>query len=89
MDSALTGGITPSTYLGFIAQYWDNDMLPLWVKSLTYRAGIYGLAINPGTNWIIAHTSWASPNIILVLDPNGLLKGAYTFAGITNYHHFF
>jgi hypothetical protein len=51
-------------------------------------SGVYGIAINPATKWIIAHSSWANPNIILILDPNGILKGAYTYAEIPNYHKF-
>jgi hypothetical protein len=28
----------------------------------------------------------ANPNIILILDPTGILKGAYTYAGIQGYN---
>jgi hypothetical protein len=57
-------------------------MLPVWVKSLTTPSAIYGIAINPATKWIIAHTANRSPNLILILDPNGNLKGAYTYSNI-------
>jgi hypothetical protein len=63
-------------------------MLPVWVKSLTTWSGIYGVAINPETKWIIAHTCCGSPNLILILDSDGNLKGAYTYAGIPNYNIF-
>ena len=61
-------------------------MLPLWVKSLTISwSVITGIAIDPVTKWIIAHSVDTSPNIILILDPDGNLKGAYTFAQIQDY----
>ena len=28
---------------------------------------------------IIGHTGWTTPNTILILDPDGNLKGAYTY----------
>jgi hypothetical protein len=55
-------------------------MMPNWVKSLTTESNIKGIAINPETKWIIGHTAFATPNIILILDPSGNLKGAYTYA---------
>jgi hypothetical protein len=63
-------------------------MLPKWVKSLTTWSGINGIAINPATKWIIAHTANRSPNIILILDSDGNLKGAYTYADIPHYDKF-
>jgi hypothetical protein len=60
-------------------------MLPKWVKSLTiFWSNIFGIAINPATKWIIAHTTNIIPNIILILDSDGSLKGAYTYAYIPN-----
>ena len=38
-----------------------------------------GIAINPATKWIIAHSAFTNSNIILILDPDGNLKGAYTY----------
>jgi hypothetical protein len=38
------------------------------------------VAIQPATKFIIAHTGWNNPNIILILAPDGSLKGAYTYA---------
>jgi fumarylacetoacetate (FAA) hydrolase family protein len=63
-------------------------MLPVWVKSLTTSSNIFGIAINPATKWIIAHTANRSPNIILILDSDGNLKGAYTYANIPSYDRF-
>jgi hypothetical protein len=63
-------------------------MLPKWVKSLTTGSSIFGIAINPETKWIIAHTGDRSPNLILILDSDGNLKGAYTHADIPNYDNF-
>ena len=63
-------------------------MLPVWVKSLTTSSHIYGIAINPASKWIIAHTAYRSPNLILILDPDGNLKGAYTYSGIPDYDRF-
>jgi hypothetical protein len=57
-------------------------MLPKWVKSLTTLSAIFGIAINPATKWIIAHTYGGNPTQILILDPDGNLKGAYTFTDI-------
>jgi hypothetical protein len=57
-------------------------MMPIWVKSLTADSEIRGIAINPETKWIIAHSANASPNIIVILDPSGNLKGAYTYGNI-------
>jgi hypothetical protein len=62
-------------------------MLPVWVKSLTTWSYIYGIAINPATKWIIAHTAYRSPNIILILDSDGNLKGAYSYTGIPDYDY--
>ena len=45
-----------------------------------------GIAINPETKWIIAHTAVVNPNCLLILDPNGNLKGAYTYANMPNYN---
>jgi hypothetical protein len=44
-----------------------------------------GIAINPSTKWIIAHTNWVNPKLILILDPNGNLKGAYTYVNSPDY----
>jgi hypothetical protein len=65
-------------------------MLPVWVKSLQaiLSSGIYGIAINPATKWIIAHSGWNVPYYILILDPVGNLKGAYTYANIPDYDKF-
>jgi hypothetical protein len=63
-------------------------MLPSWAKSLTTNSIIAGIAINPATKWIIAHSSLRNPNIILILDPNGMLKGGYTYAGIPDYKEY-
>jgi hypothetical protein len=63
-------------------------MLPYWIRSLTTHSNIDGIAINPETKYIIAHSSWASPNFILIIDPDGTLKGAYTYAGIRDYNRF-
>jgi hypothetical protein len=52
-------------------------MIPKWVKSLTVDSMIKGIAINPETKWIIAHTANTYPNIIVILDPYANLKGAY------------
>ena len=60
----------------------------MWVKSLTTWSYIPGIAINPATKWIIAHTGNRFPNLILILDPDGNLKGAYTYANIHNYDNF-
>jgi hypothetical protein len=62
-------------------------MLPKWVKSYTTtsNSGIYGIAINPETKWIIAHSGWDPPYYLLILDINGNLIGAYTYTGIPNY----
>jgi hypothetical protein len=62
-------------------------MLPKWVKSLTTFSSIYGIAINPAKKWIIAHSAWTNPNIILILDPDGNLKGAYSYTGIPDYNY--
>jgi hypothetical protein len=42
---------------------------------------IYGIAINPTKKWIIAHSGRGSPYYLLIIDPNGNLKGAYTYVG--------
>jgi hypothetical protein len=63
-------------------------MLPKWVKSLTTWSGIYGIAINPATKWIIAHSGYRTPNLILILDSDGNLKGAYSYTGIPDYDRF-
>jgi hypothetical protein len=62
-------------------------MLPKWVKSLTTTSNcsIYGIAINPETKWILAHSGWEPPYYLLILDINGNLKGAYTYAADYNY----
>jgi hypothetical protein len=60
----------------------------MWVKSLTTYSKIHGIAINPASKWIIAHTAFRSPNLILILDQDGNLKGAYTYADIPNYDKF-
>ena len=60
-------------------------MMPQWVKSLTTYSSIRGIAINPATKWIIAHTALISPNILMIFDPNGNLKGAYTYADYPDY----
>jgi hypothetical protein len=62
-------------------------MLPVWVKSLTTYSSIYGIAINPTTKWIIAHSGWISPYYLLILDPDGNLKGAYSYTGIPDYNY--
>jgi len=61
-------------------------MLPKWVKSLTTDSSIHGIAINPETKWVIAHSSMASPNFIMILDQEGNLKGAYTYSNISPYN---
>ena len=54
-------------------------MLPQWVRTLpTVSSAIHGIAINPATKWIIAYAHWISK--ILILNPLGELKGAYTYA---------
>ena len=58
----------------------------MWVKSLTTWSYIPGIAINPATKWIIAHTGNRFPNLILILDPDGNLKGSYTYSGIPYYY---
>jgi hypothetical protein len=64
-------------------------MLPLWVKSLTTSdSDVYGLAINPATKWIIAHSGYSAPYYLLILDPDGNLKGAFTYLNIQNYDRF-
>jgi hypothetical protein len=63
-------------------------MLPVWVKSLTTNSVISGIAINPASKWIIAHTYFRSPNLILILDSDGNLKGAYSYTGIPDYDRF-
>jgi hypothetical protein len=64
-------------------------MLPVWVKSLSTWSIITGIAINPATKWLIAHSRDNSPsNYLLILDPDGKIKGAYTYTGIPNYHKF-
>jgi hypothetical protein len=62
-------------------------MLPKWVKSLTTTSNcsIYGIAINPETKWIFAHSGWDPPYYLMILDINGNLKGAYTYAADYNY----
>jgi hypothetical protein len=40
------------------------------------------------TKWIIAHSSFANPKKILILDPDGNLKGAYTYGIIQDYDRF-
>jgi hypothetical protein len=61
-------------------------MLPLWIKSLTTsNSDVYGIAINPATKWIIAHSGYSAPYYLLILDSDGNLKGAYTYANIPNY----
>ena len=79
MESALTGGTLSNVALGFIAQYLNDAMLPSWVKSLTLQSVVHGIALNPATKWIIAHTGWVSPYYLLILDSDGNLKGAYTY----------
>ena len=63
-------------------------MLPKWVKSLSTWSFMTGIAINPETKWIIAHSYDATSNIILIVDPNGDLKGAYTYANIPDYDRY-
>jgi hypothetical protein len=46
-----------------------------------------GITINPATKWIIAHSAYRSPNLILILDPDGNLKGAYSYTGIPDYNY--
>jgi hypothetical protein len=62
-------------------------MLPKWVRSLTTTSNcsIYGIAINPETKWIIAHSGWEAPFYLLILDINGNLKGAFTYGVIQDY----
>jgi hypothetical protein len=55
-------------------------MKPQWVRSLTTLSSVYGIAINPEKKWIIAHSIWLNPDRILILDPDGNLKGAYAYA---------
>jgi hypothetical protein len=54
-------------------------MMPQWVKSLTTYSSIGGIAINPATRWIIAHTVTTPLYNILIFDPDGNVKGAYTY----------
>jgi hypothetical protein len=72
-----------------MAYYLNDSMLPMWVKSLTTSSFITGIAINPATNWIIAHTANRSPgpDLILILDSAGNLKGAYSYTGIPDYDY--
>jgi hypothetical protein len=61
-------------------------MLPVWVKSFSIYSSITGIAINPATKWIIAHTGgMPSPYIILIVDPFGHLKGAYSYVSAREY----
>ena len=85
-ESALIGGMTPTAAYGFIAQYLYDSMLIQWLKSLTpMRSTISGIAINPATKWIIAHSAVANTNFLLILDPYGNLKGAYTYVNCFHY----
>ena len=61
--------------------YSDNSMLQKWAKSLTTESSVNGVAINPLTYFIIAHTTGAASTYILILDSLGSLKGAYTYEG--------
>ena len=61
-------------------------MLPKWVKSLTTDSSIHGIAINPETKWVIAHSSLLGPNFIMILDQEGNLKAAYTYSNIPKYN---
>ena len=61
--------------------YSDYSMFQKWVKSLTAESSVNGVAINPLTYMIIAHTTGATSTYILILDSFGSLKGAYTYAG--------
>ena len=65
--------------------YLYDSMLPYWIRSLTTRSNIDGIAINPETKYIIAHSGGTSP-YLLILDTNGNLKGAYTYADTQNYN---
>jgi hypothetical protein len=63
-------------------------MLPKWVKSLTIsRSNILGIAIDPATKWIIAHSGWDAPYYLFVLDSEGNLKGAYSYADIPDFDY--
>jgi hypothetical protein len=85
-ESALTGGMPPTAAYGYIALYLYDSMLPQWLKSLTpMRSTISGIALNPETKWIIAHSAVANPNFMLILDPDGNLKGAYTYVNSSFY----
>jgi hypothetical protein len=73
-ESALTGGMPPTAAYGYIALYLYVSMLPQWLKSLTpMRSTILGIALNPATKWIIAHSAVANTNFMLILDPDGNL----------------
>ena len=61
-------------------------MLPSWVKSLALQSVVHGIALNPATKWIIAHTGYVAPYFLLILDSDGNLKGAYTYADIPDYN---
>ena len=85
-ERALLGGMTPTAAYGYIALYLYDSMLPQWLKSLTpMRSTISGIALNPETKWIIAHSAVANPNFMLILDPDGNLKGAYTYVNSSHY----
>ena len=55
-------------------------MLPQWVRTLPTGSAIHGIAINPATKWIIAYAHNFNPDKILILNPLGELKGAYSNA---------
>ena len=63
-------------------------MLPSWVKSLPSYSSITGIAINPETNWIIAHTGGMKNEfVVLILDIFGDLKGAYKYDNAPDYNY--
>jgi hypothetical protein len=40
------------------------------------------------TKWIIAHTGYDPPYYLMILDPDGNLKGAYTYVDSPDYKNF-
>jgi hypothetical protein len=64
-----------------------DSMMPSWVKSFSSYGSINGIAINPETNWIIAHTGASLSDIVLILDAYGNLKGAYTYNNAPEYEY--
>ena len=57
-----------------------DSMMPQWGKTFSTYGSIFGIAINPATKWIIAHTGGMElSHAILILDPDGNLKGTYTY----------